>query len=337
MRKIRLSRKAMRIMATVLLMATGTACMAEKSQGTEEKTDLVPKVTGLISLRYSYDESDKDQRGFDVRLARLGAKGNLHKKVDYAFLGEYAGNVRLLDAYVRWKAMPEFSVQFGQFKVPYSQESLGGPTNWLTVEIPTAVSKLSGYNDLCGMKSNSRDIGLMFYGALIHKDVFDVLRYRVGVFNGNGNNIKDNNRKKNVAGLLWISPMRQLSLTGGYHYGTFGPRGTEQTRNRASVGAEWKDRKVHIRSEYLWGNTGGQHSHGVYAQAAYTVFQTLQPVVSYDYFKQDENVNAYQHRLQVGVNAEPINHLRLQAGYAHTFFNGGKHNNLVEVQCIVNW
>lgn len=337
-------KKSMIAAVTALLMLTSTTINAEEKSGDKEKVSLIPRVTGMINLRYSYDESRKDEQGFDVRRVRLGMRGNLHEKLDYVMQAEYAGNVRLLDAYLRWKIAPEFNVQVGQFKVHYSMETLGGPANWLTAESPTAVSRLNGYNDLSGLAShkNGRDIGLMFYGGLIHKELFDVLRYRIGVFNGNGYNLKDNNRKKDVAGMLWINPVRQFSITGSYYYGTYGPRNNDHVRNRASAGIEWRDNKLAVRSEYLWGNTAGQHSHGAYAQVAYTVCQMVQPVVSYDFFKQDESVEAYQHNMQVGLNITPVKYVRIQASYIHTLNKGSqnanpKHNNLAEVQVVATY
>lgn len=325
------------LLITMLLSATA-AQAAENTGKQESKTDLVPRVTGMVNLRYVYDEQNKNHHGFEVRRIRLGAMGNLHKNVDYKMQAEYIDHVRLLDAYVRWKIMPELNVQAGQFKVQYSMEGLDGPANWLTVELPVAVNKLNGYSDLSGLGCNGRDIGLMLYGSLIHKELFDVLTYRVGVFNGNGNNLKDDNRKKDVAGMLWVNPVRQMSLTGSYYYGTYGPRGNSHTHNRASAGVQWKDRKLHIRSEYLWGNTAGMHSHGAYAQVAYTIHRMIQPSIGYDYFRQDERDEAHRHTLQIGVNVSPIDHLRLQAGYVHAFSNTGRrHNNLAEMQCVVTF
>ena len=243
MRKLRVA------VATTVTLAIGVTetLAAGKSDGTG--TDYMPRVTGMVNLRYAYDEANKDAQGFDVRRVRLGVRGNLHKKVDYVMQAEYAGSVRLLDAYLRWKLRPEINFQVGEFKIPYSQEALCGPANWLSTELPTAVSKLNGYSDLSGQAShkNGRDIGLMVYGSAIHKEDFDVLRYRLGVFNGNGINVKDDNRKKDVAAMLWVSPVRQLSFTGSYYSGSYGPKGADHVRNRASAGVEWKDAKLMVR------------------------------------------------------------------------------------------
>jgi len=321
----------------LLLFAINTA----KATDNTEKTDFMPRITGMLNVRYQYDESDKDHQGFDLRRVRLGLKGNLHKKLDYVFQAEYAGNVRIIDSYLRWKIRPEFNIQAGEFKVHYSMETFGGPADWLTTEIATAVNKLNGYSDLSGLAShkNGRDIGLMIYGAAVHKEDFDVLRYRLGVFNGNGINVKDDNRKKDVAAMLWVNPLRQLTFTGSYYCGSYGPHGADHVRNRASAGVEWKDSKLMVRSEYLWGHTSNTRQNGVYGQIGYRVHQFVQPVVQYDYMKFDNDQNGvkapYQHNLQIGLNVEPIDHFRIQAGYMHSIENNDQHNNLVTLQCCL--
>ena len=328
------------MLALTATLATGSteARAAEKSDA--GKTDYMPRVTGMVNLRYAYDEGNKDGQGFDVRRVRLGVRGNLHKKVDYVMQAEYAGNVRLLDAYLRWKLRPEINFQVGEFKIPYSQETLGGPANWLSTELPTAVSKLNGYSDLSGLAShkNGRDIGVMVYGSAVHKEDFDMLHYRLAVFNGNGINVKDDNRKKDVAAMLWVNPVRQLTFTGSYYSGSYGPKGADHVRNRASAGVEWKDARLMVRSEYLWGHTSGTRQNGVYAQVAYRPHQIVQPLLSYDYMKYDNHSGArYEHNMQVGVNVEPISHLRIQAGYIHSLYNNDQHNNLATLQCVLTW
>lgn len=321
---------------TAIGKGTGKENGKEKTDNAE-KISLIPKISGLANIRYSYDDDKATIHGFDVRRVRLSVKGDVHKNVDYCIQGEYATNVKLLDAYFRCKIVPEFNIQVGEFKTESSLESTYGPTSWLVIQSPTAVTRLNGYDDLCGIKANGRDVGLRFYGSFIHKENFNVLRYSAGIYNGAGINVKDNNKQKDVAGFLWINPMRKLTFTGGYYYGTYGPKGATHVRNRASAGVEWKDTKLTVRSEYLWGNTGGLHSNGAYIQTAYTFCRMIQPVLSYDYFKRHTSGNSYEHNAQVGINITPIKYLRIQAAYTHTFLNANGHRNRVEVQAIASF
>ncbi len=322
------------ILATIALMVSGAA-WAQEAQ--KESVSLVPKVTALINGRYSYDDQPETKHGFDIRRVRLGLKGNLHSKVDYVIQAEYETSVKVIDAYFRWKILPEVNFQVGEFKVQFSQETLYGPANALLIENPAAVAQLNGYSDLSGIKANGRDIGIMLYGSTIKKDGFDVLNYSIGVFNGSGINMKDENNEKDVATFVRIKPVQQLSITGGFYAGSYGARHEEHTRNRASTGVEWKDKRLTLRSEYLWGKTASAHSNGVYAQAGYQVHKMVQPILSYDYFEPDKDGDAYQHNVQVGVNISPIKNLRVQAAYTHSFQNDDTHRNLAEVQAILTY
>lgn len=293
----------------------------------------VPKISGLLNGRYSYSDREKETHGLDIRRVRLGAEGELGDKVDYKFQAEYETSVKVIDAYLRWKIVPEFNIQIGEYKVPYSQETLYGPTSWLTIENPAAVANLNGYNDLSGMKSNGRDVGITVYGDLWRK----LFSYRIGVFNGNGINVKDDNNKKDFAGLLWFRPVTGLSLSAGLYAGTYGPRGDEHVRNRFSAGVEWKSEKLMARAEYLSGNTGGQKSDGAYGEVGYWVIDIVQPVLSVDYFKADRDDAESQWNYQVGVNIVPIKNLRIQVAYTYMDNRTVDDVNQFETQFILHF
>ena len=98
-----------------------------------------PKISGLANVRYSWSDKEGDTHSFDVRRVRLAADGELGKRLDYKFQAEYETTVKVIDAYLRVKLLPEVNVQIGEYKVPYSQETLYGPATWLTIENPAAV------------------------------------------------------------------------------------------------------------------------------------------------------------------------------------------------------
>ncbi len=298
----------------------------------------LPVISGFINARYSWDSNDDDTHGFDIRRVRLAASGELSSRIDYKVQAEYETTVKIIDAYLRWKIHPAFNLQLGEFKLPYSQENLYGPTSWLTIENPTAVSRLNGYQDISGIKANGRDVGFIFYGDLLPAaDGHPYVSYKAGLFNGNGINTKDDNNRKDFAGLLYVRPVRQLALTAGHYQGSYGARGAEHVRIRTSAGAEWKDSRLTLRSEYLHGNTAGQKSDGAYALAAYKVSRVVQPLVSYDYFKADTNTDEHQSNYQIGVNVTPLKNLRIQAAYTYEDYHLADDIHLVEAQIFVQF
>lgn len=296
----------------------------------------VPTISGLANFRYSYDSDDDSHHGFDIRRVRLSAAGDISPRLDYKVQAEYETSVKVIDAYARIKIAKPFNIQVGEFKVLYSQETLYGPASWLTIENPTAVAKLNGYQDLAGLKANGRDVGLLLYGdAFLSADSsFRHLSYKVGVFNGNGINAKDNNNQKDFALLLYYRPLKSLTITFGQYIGHFGEGGSAEDRHRTSAGVEFKGGRLTFRSEYLHGKTVGQKSGGVYAHAALQASKVLQPILSYDLFKPDSDNEERQSNFQAGLNITPIKHVRVQVAYTLKHYQVASDIHQVEAQAL---
>lgn len=334
-------------LAAVALILSASTVSAQESNLKELAKDFkpsVPKVSGLINGRYSYDSSDKSN-SFDLRRVRLAVSGDFGKNIDYKVQAEYGGGsatssatVKLLDAFLRFKIAKEFNVQVGEFKVAYSQETLDGPTSWLTIENPTVVNKLNGYSDESGLKANSRDVGIRFYGGFGHKEGYDLVSYKVGIYNGNGINLKDNDKYKDVAGLLYINPVKALTLSVGYYAGRYSAsKDNTVTRNRLSTGFTYKQGNFYLRSEYLHGKTGEKNHQGAYATAGYKLPYGLQPVLSYGYYQKDtESKKDNQSDYQIGLNWQANKWLRTQVAYTFTNYTNSdkKNKNLIETQLI---
>lgn len=295
-----------------------------------------PTISGLANFRYSYDSGDDSHHGFDIRRVRLSAAGDLSPRLDYKVQAEYETSVKVIDAYARVKIAKPFNIQVGEFKVPYSQETLYGPASWLTIENPAAVAKLNGYQDLAGLKANGRDVGLLLYGdAFLSSDSsFRHLSYKVGVFNGNGINVKDNNNQKDFALLLFFRPAKPLTISFGQYVGHYGESGSVEGRNRTSAGIEYKGDRFTFRSEYLHGKTAGKKSDGVYAHAAFQANKVFQPLLSYDFFKPDADNDEKQSNFQAGLNITPIKHVRVQLAYTLKHYEVASDVHQVEAQAL---
>jgi hypothetical protein len=284
-----------------------------------------PKISGFANFRYQQSDEADFHPGFDVRRARLSASGDVNSSIDYKVQAEYETTVKVLDAYFRWKIVPQFNVQVGQFKAPFTQESYNSPTQEVVIDNHTVVSKLNGYKDLSGIQSNGRDAGIQFYGLLFPSQGFSLVEYKVGIFNGDGINTTAQKDDKAGAGLLYLHPVKPLTVSAGYYAGSYtGYRSWVKTdsaeavhvRNRATVGAKYDDGRLLVRSEYVYGNTAGLRSEGVYAVLAYAVTPQWQPLLSYDYFRKNKDANADDQIYQIGLNYLPIRNLRLQLAYS---------------------
>ncbi len=308
-----------------------------------------PKVIGLLNVRYAYDSKD-ESNGFDIRRVRLGISGDFGKHIDYKVQAEYGGgsassaaSVKLLDAFLRVKIAKPINIQVGEYKVAYSQETLDGPATWLTIENPTAVNKLNGYSDESGMHANSRDIGLTLYGTLAQSRGRDIVTYRLGVFNGNGINLKDNDSRKDISAYLTVSPIKSLTLSAAHYAGHYTTTSGQTTatlrRDRTSAGLTFSEGAFRLRSEYLHGKTGERSHQGVYAIASYNLPYGLQPVLSYGYYQKDTDTKRdNQSDYLIGLNWQPLKYLRLQLDYTLTnYTNSSKDNSsLLETQVVLS-
>ena len=325
------------IIALALLAALPLS--AQKEERESLKLSL-PKVSGFVNARYQYDSSD-DSNGFDVRRARLDFKGDVGANVDYRLQVEFSNDPKILDAYVRWKPAKELSFQVGQFKIPFSLENIYGPTSLETVENSIAISRLVGYNDVSGLKDNGRDVGVGLYGGFARQsDGRNLIDYSLGVFNGQGINLKkDANTHKDFSGRIIINPVSHLNVSGSYYNGSYqsSPAGRIK-RERAGGGLKWDDKRLLLRSEYIYGKTGGVESEGVYAIAAYKFVPKVQALLKWDYFQEDKQDGDSRERYYTtGINYFANKHLRLQLNYTYKSFQAKKNSSYVVAQVFAQF
>jgi len=276
------------------------------------KVDRMPKISGFVQGMY---QANLDQEGklidntFRMRRVRLSVDGTLFKGLTYKIQGDFTRSPMLVDVYVKYKACDAFAIQFGQFKTPFTLESPINPVNLEIFDYGESVQKLVGYSDVCGVGSLGRDLGIMATGNLFpikgeEGIKYHVVNYALGVFNGNGANVLDNNNRKDIVGRLEVHPgLKDLTLSGSYYWGMYRNTTVENqiaaegiavgktafnngVRNRWAAGIQYNDGKLVLRGEYISGKTGCkiggldehenpiildniQRSNGYYAVAGY--------------------------------------------------------------------
>ncbi len=305
----------------------------EKITKIENILSKLPKISGLVNVRYRYDDLNNDN-SFDIRRVRLTLQGDISKQIEYRFQAEFANNPKILDAYVNWKITDYLSFCAGQYKIPLSLENPYGPTNLEVIDNSLVISSLVGYSDVAGISANGRDIGIGFNGSFIKRKDFSIINYSLGLFNGAGINITDANKSKDFSGILTIKPFKDLSIA-AYHYnGLAGRQDDTFKRVRTGFGAKYDNGKWLIRSEYINGKTGDFKSEGAYAVLGYFINKKIQTIVKYDYFKRDmSDNNTLQQDYTVGVNYFPVKNVRMQLNYAYKTTHE-KNINYVAMQVV---
>ena len=295
----------------------------------------LPKISGYAQLGYQWDNNSLDNSSssnFSVMSVRLSLAGDIGRKVDYKIQLEFA-SVKLIDAYLRYKINPAFGLQAGQFHTNFSLE---GPFGALDMEAITYAPVVS---TICGTP-DSRDIGIAAFGAAARREGFSIVEYSLGVFNGEGKNKADANRSKDIVGRLKINPVRDLTLSGSYSYGE---QGADYIRNvRVSGGIWYHSDQFWARSEYL----GLRQKHGAtrHVDGGYLSFgswnskKTLGNVFRYSYMDNGlSGTYVKQHELLLGYDYRPINHLRVQLNYSHSWYKDSEAKwgtNLVGISVI---
>ena len=163
-------------------------------------------------------------------MARLSLEGRVLTDFYWKAQVQFNGNTatlgtspRVVDVFAEWQKYKPFRLKLGQFKRPFTFENPMHPIDQGFMSFGQSVLKLSGFSDRTGeAASNGRDIGLQIQGDLFpNSNERPLLHYQVGVFNGQGINMRDADQRKDVIGGLWVMPIKGMRLgafgwTGSY-------------------------------------------------------------------------------------------------------------------------
>ncbi|MDR1170479.1 MAG: OprO/OprP family phosphate-selective porin [Prevotellaceae bacterium] len=278
-------------------------------------TRLTGRISGVVNMRYQY--ADDGSNSFDIRRARLSVKGEVTPSIDYNIHVEFAGNPKILDAFVNWSSADALNIKAGEFKIPFSLENPYSAHALEMVDNSMVITALSGYNDVSGISANGRDIGVMLYGKFLPVKDYSICEYSVGLFNGNGINVADNNKSKDFSGTFFIHPLKDITLSVSHYNGSTGLQNENIQRVRTGGGARYDNNRLLVRGEYIYGKTGDMNSDGYYAVAGYFVHPKIQTLLKYDRFRRDVSVKeTRQTNYIVGVNYFPVKNFHFKLNWS---------------------
>lgn len=194
---------------------------------------------GMTQYQYSNQEGGNSQ-SFNLRLFRLSLDGRLFTDFYWKTQLQLNGNTstlgsspRLVDLYIEWQKYSMFRIKVGQFKIPFTFENPMSPIDQGFMNFGQNINNLSGFTDRVGEHaSNGRDIGVQLQGDVLRtKSGRFLLHYQIGVFNGQGINVKDVDQQKDLIAGLWVYPIEGLRL------GIFGWEGSYARKGK------WKDER----------------------------------------------------------------------------------------------
>lgn len=297
------------------LNTSDSAIMATKPQDGERPVKPLNIHIGpskLTLFGYAQTQFDMTKTGpetknsFTMMRVILMANAELTRKLSFFLMIDAAStqaSKHLHEYYAQYAFMPELKVRVGQFKTPYTLENIISPTLLGTVNLNEGTRYMAGiagdplYGNYVG-----RDLGAMVTGdAIKARDGHYYLNYSLGVFNGAGMNLRDNNKHKDVAAMINILPTKNITLSGSFIIGKgnaqandmFGTiaEGTDYTRNRWSVGAEVNYKPMKLRTEFMQGRNGDINNRAFYAELWCRVFRNFDVVLDYDYLNKNTSIS----------------------------------------------
>ena len=256
-------------------------------------------LAGYTQVRYQALEEAGRIDGFDIRRARLDVKGIISPYWAYRVQFDLAGTPKLIDAYVELKLHDYFNFTVGQAKIPFSLENLASSNKLELIDRSQVVEALTGRGRDVGGNQNGRDIGIQVGGTILKLKDRPVVDSRVGVYNGSGINVVDNNERKDYAARLILHPLTGLDISGALYNGSrFVPEvrtGTVVTtpsksvdRNRYGFDLSYDLKNLSVLSEYIHGTDDLIDREGYYVQGGYYFFQKkFQLIAKYDFYDAD--------------------------------------------------
>lgn len=341
------------------LLALGLTVFNANAQ--ENKLLQGVKLSGYGMLQYQASDQDGARSNtFGLRLARVALDGRAYDDFYYKVQMQINGNVdntavqnsssiRLVDLFAEWQKYEFLRVKAGQFKRPFSFENPMHPITQGFMSYSQNVSKLVGFSDRTGEQaSNGRDIGVQLQGDLLKNAAGrNLLHYQVGVFNGQGINVKDADNRKDLIGGVWVMPVEGLRIgafgwTGSrgnmtYEEYAFDPKlnknvkveATENvTKNRYAFSAEYAKDDWTLRSEYIHSQGKGKSvigedmracdkADGLYALCIAPVIKNkFHAKARYDVYRAEANWHVRKIMYEVGVDYMLSKHLQLNLEYA---------------------
>ena len=358
----------MKTLATFALAALtfGSVSAQEKEAKLKVLSDI--KFSGYIMSQYQYSDKEsnkgeKDINSFNIRMVRMALEGRVAKDFYWKAQLQVNGNTsnltvspRMVDAFAEWQKYDAFKVKVGQFKRPFTLENPMHPITQGFMSYSQNVTKLAGFSDRNGEhSSNGRDIGVQLQGDLLKAaDGHHYLHYQVGVFNGQGTNMKDVDQRKDVIGGVWVAPVKGLRIgafgwTGSYaRKGTWtevDANGVEQPKNgvrsleknRYAISAEYAAHDWTVRSEYIHSQgygfktsnasgketdctinyAAGDKADGFYAlMIAPVISKKLYAKARYDLYRPQANWHTSKTQYEIGANYWIGKHVMVAAEYA---------------------
>jgi len=187
------------------------------------------------------------------------------------------------------------------------------------------VQKMSGMGDRLGEANmGGRDQGIQVQGDLfpMADDQYRLIHYQLGLYNGQGINLADANKAKDIIGTIQIQPVK------GLYVGAFGWKGdwvngsgATLKRERISAGIKYDVNNWTLRAEYATAIGGEKEQSGaadaLYVTAGIPVTDWFKVYAKWDEFRAHANAESSHDMYSACMNFRLHKNLNFQVEFRH--------------------
>ncbi len=234
------------------------------------------QVSGYIQGRFTNQGSTVDR--LEIRRARIAISGDPLANFAYTVQVDIAKTPYLMDASITWKPRREFTLTGGQFKIPFSAESIGADRLNPPISRARAVLALAPGRDT-GVQG--RDVGVQVSGSL-HQGNGPIVEYVAGVFRGQTLIYSPALHYRATAARLLYHPVHGLTV-GGDWYGSFSAPARLEKRRQELEGSYTRGPLL-LRAEQIWARDGKLIRRGGYGMGAWRFSPHWEGILRADWY-----------------------------------------------------
>jgi phosphate-selective porin OprO and OprP len=233
------------------------------------------QIHGYIQGRFTNQEGTPDR--LEIRRARVILSGDPLSKLSYTFQVDVVKRPFLMDAALTWKFSRSIRLTAGQFKIPFSAESL------ISDNLNTPIARARAVNGLAPGRDTGvqgRDLGLQLAGTLFQRKG-PLVEYAAGVFRGQILVDSPTAHYPATAGRVMVHPLPELTV-GGDWYGSFSAPARAEKR-REEVEGSYQRGPIQLRAEQIWARDGTLERRGGYALGSWRLSPHWEPLTRADW------------------------------------------------------
>jgi hypothetical protein len=232
-------------------------------------------VHGYVQGRFTSQEGTPDR--LEIRRARLILSGDPLSKLSYTVQVDFVKQPYLMDLALTWKFSRSLRLTAGQFKIPFSAESLVSDNLNMPIARSRAVNGLVPGRDI-GVQG--RDAGVQVAGSA-YQGKEPLVDYAAGVFRGQTLVDAPTLHYRAVAGRLMVHASSKLTVGGDWYASFSAPAAKEKRRYEAEAG--YDDGPIHLRAEQIFARDGTLERRGGYVLSGWRVMRHWEPLARADW------------------------------------------------------